>query len=80
MQLTYKFRLYPKREQEQKLLWTLDKCRFVYNQMLAGLNRQRKPNKYELKRQLPFLKEKYPELKDVYSKFYRMKFTDFSGT
>lgn len=67
MQLTYKFRLYPREEQEQKLLWTLDKCRFVYNQMLAGLNGQKKPNKYELKRQLPFLKEKYPELKGVYS-------------
>ena len=48
VQLTYKFRLYPKPEQEQKLLWTLDKCRFVYNQMLAGLNGQRKPNKYQV--------------------------------
>jgi len=67
MQLTYKFRLYPREEQEQKLLWTLDKCRFVYNRMLAGLNGQRKPNKYELKRQLPFLKERYPELNGVYS-------------
>ena len=67
MPLTYKFRLYPKEEQEQKLSWTLDKCRFVYNQMLAGLNGQRKPNKYELKCQLPLLKEKYPELRGVYS-------------
>ena len=31
---TYKFRLYPSRPQEEDLLWTLDKCRFVYNQML----------------------------------------------
>lgn len=67
MQMSYKFRLYPSRQQEQKLLWTLNKCRFVYNQMLAGLNEQKKPNKYELKRQLPLLKEKYPELRDVYS-------------
>jgi len=67
MQLTYKFRIYPKEEQEQKLLWTLNECRFVYNQMLAGLSAQRKPNKYELKRQLPLLKEKYPELKGVHS-------------
>jgi len=67
VQITYKFRLYPSREEERKLSWTLDKCRFVYNQMLAGLNGQGKPNKYELKRQLPILKEKHPELKDVYS-------------
>lgn len=67
MQVTFKFRLYPKKEQEEKLLWTLDKCRFVYNQMLAGLDSQKKPNKYELKRQLPLLKENYPELKGVYS-------------
>lgn len=67
MQLTYKFRLYPTKEQEEKLLWTLEKCRFVYNQMLAGLNGQKKPNKYELKRKLPLLKEEYSELKGVYS-------------
>jgi len=67
MQLTYKFRLYPTKEQEEKLLWTLEKCRFVYNKMLAGLNGQEKPNKHELKRKLPFLKEEYSELKGVYS-------------
>lgn len=48
-------------------MWTLDECRFVYNQMVIELNGQRKPNKYELKRHLPLLKEKYPELKGVYS-------------
>ena len=68
MQMTYKFRLYPSKQEEQKLLWTLEKCRFVYNQMLASLNEQKKKtNKYELKRQLPLLKEKHPELKGVYS-------------
>jgi len=65
--MSFKFRLYPSRQQEEKLLRTLDECRFVYNQMLTGLNRQEKPNKYELKRQLPLLKEKRPELKDVHS-------------
>jgi putative transposase len=68
MQITYKFRLYPTPEQEQKLLWTLEKCRLVYNDMLEGLNRQEKPNKLELQSTLPKLKEKYPELKEVYSK------------
>lgn len=67
MQVTYKFRLYPSRQQEQKLLWTLGKCRFVYNQMLARQNGQKNLNKYELKRQLPLLKQKHPDLKGVYS-------------
>ena len=66
MQITYKFRLYPNAEQEQKLLWTLDECRFVYNQMLEGTNEQEA--QLELQSQLPELKEKYPELKGVYSK------------
>jgi len=66
--LTYKFRLYPTKEQENKLLWTLDKCRFVYNLMLESLNGQEEPNRLELQSKLPSLKEEYPELKDVYSK------------
>jgi len=34
-QLTYNFRLYPKREEEERLLETLDLCRKVYNHFLA---------------------------------------------
>jgi putative transposase len=72
MQLTYKLRLYLTAEQEQKLLRTLDKCRLVYNQMFEELNGQEKPNKLELQSMLPKLKEKYPELKDLYSKVLQM--------
>jgi putative transposase len=68
MQITYKFSPYPNSEKEKKLLWTLEKCRLVYNQMLEELNGQEKPNKLELQSTLPKLKEKYPELKEVYSK------------
>ncbi len=69
MQLkAYKFRLYPSRQTEQKLFWTLDKCRLVYNDMLEGLNNQDKPNRYELQAMLPKLKQQYSELQDVYSK------------
>ncbi|MEM3185925.1 MAG: helix-turn-helix domain-containing protein [Conexivisphaerales archaeon] len=67
MRLAYKFKLYPNEEQEQKLLWMLDKCRFVYNQMLNDLNNQEKTDKYALEHQLLSLKEKYPNLKGVYS-------------
>jgi hypothetical protein len=40
MQLTYKFRLYPSRAQEQKLLAMLDQCRWLYNHFLERLNRK----------------------------------------
>ncbi len=67
--ISYKFRLYPSLEQEKRLLWTLEKCRFLYNKMLEGLNRQEgKPNRLELQNSIPELKEKHPELKKVYSK------------
>jgi len=65
---SYKFRLYPSKNQEQKLLETLDKCRLVYNKMLEGLNEQDKPNRLELQNSIPKLKEEHPELKKVYSK------------
>lgn len=66
--ITQKFRLYPDKNQEQKLLETLDKCRFIYNKMLEGLNNQTKPNRFELQKSIPKIKEQYPELKEVYSK------------
>jgi len=68
MKLTYKFRLYPTKDQEEKLLCTLDRCRFVYNKMLEGLNKQEKIDRKKLQHLIVELKEKYKELKEVYSK------------
>lgn len=68
MQISYKFRLYPNKEQEQKMSEVLNRCRFVYNKMLEGLNKQDKPNRLELQNSIPKLKEEHPELKKVYSK------------
>lgn len=67
MQRTYKFRLYPTRNQEEKLFWTLDKCRFTYNYLLEqktehGLKRS------ELQALLPKLKKERLELQGVHSK------------
>lgn len=67
-QRTYKFRLYPNKEQEHRLQITLDNCRLVYNQLLEGLNNQPKPNRLELQNSIPKLKKQYPWLKDTYSK------------
>jgi len=68
LQKTYKYRLYPNKEQEQKLLWVMRQCKFIYNMMLERLQKQDKPDRYILQNSLPKLKEQYPNLKGVYSK------------
>lgn len=65
---TYKFRLYPNNEQEQKLLWIMQQCKFVYNLMLEKLKEEDKQDRFELQNKLPKLKEQHPHLKGVYSK------------
>jgi putative transposase len=40
---SYKYRLYPNKEQEQKLIWTLDRCRELYN---AALQERKEAYKY----------------------------------
>ena len=75
MQLTYRFRLYPSRAQEQRLLATLDSCRWLYNHFLERLNRKesgKTPQRYELQVTLPKLKHEHPELKQVHSKVLQM--------
>jgi len=75
MQLTHRYRLYPSRAQEQKLLATLDLCRWLYNHFLDQLSRKensRTPRRYQLQATLPKLKRKQPELEQVHSKVLQM--------
>ncbi|MGC8940377.1 MAG: RNA-guided endonuclease InsQ/TnpB family protein [Candidatus Bathyarchaeia archaeon] len=73
MQITYKFRLYPNEEQEERLIETLELCRQVYNYFLAQLSgRNKVPSRLELQAQLPKLKKEKPELNGVYSKVLQM--------
>jgi len=73
IRLTYKFRLYPKKEQEERLLETLELCRQTYNYFLAQWNGKDKiPSRLELQAQLPELKTEKPELNRVYSKVLQM--------
>ena len=67
MQTAYKFRLYPTKEQEQKLLWTLDKCRFIYNYLLEKKQKENFKRR-ELQALLPKLKKEFPELQNIHSK------------
>ncbi|MEK6973018.1 MAG: helix-turn-helix domain-containing protein, partial [archaeon] len=68
MLLTYKFRMYPSKEQEQKLFFVLDKCRLTYNKLLEILSKQETINQSEIQAAIPKLKEQYPELDGIYSK------------
>jgi putative transposase len=76
MQLTYRYRLYPSRAQEQKLLDTLDRCRWLYNRLLEELNRAktegRKIGKLETQALIVKLKHEKTELKTVHSKVLQM--------
>ncbi|MFD0694704.1 RNA-guided endonuclease InsQ/TnpB family protein [Paenibacillus sp. GCM10027628] len=72
MQRTYKFRLYPTKEEQQNIHFALERCRLLYNRLLAerivaykqtGLSL----TYYEQKATLPVRKRYIPELKNVHS-------------
>jgi putative transposase len=68
----YKFRLYPTRKQRERLQWTLDRSRELYN---AALQERRDAyrmagksiNYYDQANQLPAIKEIREEYKDIHS-------------
>jgi len=66
--ITYKFRLYPTKAQEQQLFKTFNSCRFTYNQLLEKLNKSKKINKSGIQHHIIKLKKDNPELDTVYSK------------
>ncbi|MEK6888012.1 MAG: RNA-guided endonuclease TnpB family protein [Candidatus Aenigmatarchaeota archaeon] len=68
MLISYKFRLYPIKCQEEKLLWVLDRCRYVYNFLLNELNQQKIIDKAQLQEMIVDLKRIEPDLKNVHSK------------
>ena len=72
MRKAYKFRLYPNKRQEEKLFWTLKRCRELYNAALQERKEAYKYagksiNYYEQKRDLPEIKEIRPEYNDIHS-------------
>jgi len=65
---SYKFRLYPSRQQEALLLMHFDLCRFTYNKLLEKLNSLKKIDRSVVQHSIVELKEEFPELEAVYSK------------
>ncbi|KXB00239.1 transposase [candidate division MSBL1 archaeon SCGC-AAA261C02] len=73
MKYTYKFRLYPTQEQEVKLGETLELCRRTYNRFLSQINETDEiPKRTNLQFQLPEMKKRDSDLKQVYSKVLQM--------
>ena len=66
--IAHKYQIYPNKAEQQKLNKTLDLCRFTYNQLLDGLNKQDKINRGQIQHKIVELKQEFPELQEVYSK------------
>jgi len=66
--VTHKFRLYPSRQQEAKLLETLELCRQTYNMLLQELNRQKVIARAQIQGIIPDMKICDPSFKKLYSK------------
>ncbi len=71
MRKTYKYRIYPKKETEQKLYWTLTRCRELYNAALSERSDAyrmagRSIGYYEQQNDLPEIKHEIrPEYQDI---------------
>lgn len=72
---TYKFRIYPDKEQCAKLKKFAGCVRFVYNYLLALSKESKNWNTYEYKMLLPGLKKQYPFLKEAPSYPYSRRFS-----
>ncbi len=64
----FEIRLYPNKEQEQKLIKTFGSCRFVYNNSLSQMQKTFKETGKSKKPSIPELKEEYEWLNEIKSK------------
>ena len=68
MNYNYRYRLRPSDALEERLAWTVDTCRQVYNHFLHRLNRVDDTSSYSEQKRLPDLKDWWTGLKQVHSK------------
>ena len=65
----YRFRLYPSKAQEMRMLEVLEECRKLYNYFLGEWKKSEEvPLKYDIQAHIPSLVKKYPALENVHSK------------
>jgi putative transposase len=72
MMKAFKYRIYPTRKQSEKLQWTLDRCRELYNAALEERKEAYRMSKINIfyndqQAQLPEIKEIRPEYKEIYA-------------
>jgi putative transposase len=68
MNYNYRYRLNPTDTLEERLAWTVDTCRQVYNHFLHRLNRVDDTSVYPEQKRLPDLKDWWTDLQHVHSK------------
>lgn len=69
MYYAYKYRIDPTDTHRERLAWTVDTCRQVYNHFLYRLDQHEEtPAMTTLRSELPDLKEWWTDLRDVYSR------------
>ncbi|UPV98977.1 transposase [Halorussus gelatinilyticus] len=69
MNYNYRYRLNPTEDLRERLAWTVDTCRQVYNHFLHRLNRHDGTSAYSEQKRLPDLKKWWTDdLQDVHSK------------
>ncbi len=66
--ITYKFRLYPGKDQREILDFSIELCRQTYNSLLEEMNNQVKIDRKTVQHKIVELKKARPELKQIYSK------------
>ena len=72
MLVAYKYRIYPTKEQKQKIQFTLERCRLLYNRLLeerilAYKQEGKTPNYYDQANTFNERKQHIPALKQVHS-------------
>jgi len=68
MNYNYRYRLNPSDDHRERLPWTVDTCRQVYNHFLYRLNRHDDTSSHSEQKRLPNLKDWWTDLQDVHSK------------
>ena len=68
MNYNYRYRLNPPDDLRERLGWTVDTCRQVYNHFHYRLNRHDDTSAYSEQKHLPTLKKWWSDLQNVHSK------------
>lgn len=69
---SYRFRIYPSKAQQERMLQHMELCRWLYNELLRAIRENPSLGRIDTQRLIVELKKEKPELKEVYSKVLQM--------